>query len=175
MNSSYFVYYLNKLSKNFLYFILLFCGINIETSLNLFSFFDYAAPSLLSIIIFISVRKFNIHYSNLILFALGLIHDVLLGVSIGTSSIFFLLIKYFTNYIEIKFIKNNHNNDWFYFTCVFMTSFLFIFLINICLNLTVPDFSPILFHIGVTLIVFPFIVMLLNFINFITNFVKNNP
>ena len=172
MNLSHIFFYLNKFSKNLLYFIFLFSIINFEVSLNLFSIFDHSPPSLISIIIFISIRKYSINYSNFILFILGLIYDIILGVNIGSSTILFLLIKYLTHYIQNRFTINNYNNDWFYFTCVFMISFLIIFFINIFLNLVIPDFSPILFHIGITLIFFPLILMFLNLINFITNFLK---
>ena len=172
LNSSYIFYYLNKFSKNLLYFSFLFSIINLEISLNLFSFFDYSPPSLISIIIFISIRKYSINYPNHILFILGIIYDVILGVNLGSSTILFILIKYFTYYVQIRFSINNYNNDWFYFTCVFVISFLIIFFINIFLNLVIPDFSPLLFHTGVTLIFFPLILMFLNLINFITNFLK---
>ena len=172
INSSYFIYYFNIFSKNLISFILLFCAINIEISLNLFSFFDFAPPSLLSIIIYISIRKFSINYSNFVLFTLGLIYDILLGVDLGTSSMFFLLIKYLTNYVEIRFFINN---NWFYFTFVFIISFLTIFLINTIFNLSIPDLSPLLFHVGVTLTIFPFILIFINFINSITNLFKSDP
>ena len=172
MNSSHIFFYLNKFSKNLLYFIFLFSIINFEVSLNLFSIFDYSPPSLISIIIFISIRKYSINYSNFILFILGLIYDIILGVNLGSNTILFLLIKYLTHYIKSSFSINNNNNDWFYFTGVFLTSFLIIFLINIFLNMVIPDFGPVLFHIGITLIFFPLILIFLNLINFLTNFLE---
>ena len=173
MNSSYIFYYFNKFSKNLLHFIFLFSVMYFEISLNLFSIFDYSSPSLISIIIFISIRKYSIHYSNFILFILGLIYDIILGVNLGSNTILFLLIKHLTHHVQIRFSINNYNNDWFYFTCVFIISFFIIFFINIFLNLVIPDFSPLLFHIGVTLIFFPLILIFLNLINYITNFLKN--
>ena len=172
MNSSHIFFYLNKFSKNLLYFIFLFSIINFEVSLNLFSIFDHSPPSLISIIIFISIRKYSINYSNLILFILGLIYDIVIGGHLGSNTVLFLLIKHLTHHIQIRFSINNYNNDWFYFTCVFIISFFIIFFINIFLNLNIPDFSPVLFHIGVTLIFFPLILIFLNLINFITNFFK---
>ena len=173
MNSSHIFFYLNKFSKNLLYFIFLFSIINFEVSLNLFSIFDHSPPSLISIIIFISIRKYSINYSNFILFILGLIYDIILGVNLGSNTILFLLIKHLTHYVQSSFsVNNNNNNDWFYFTGVFLTSFLIIFLINIFLNKVIPDFGPVLFHIGVTLIFFPLILIFLNLINFLTHFLK---
>ena len=96
MNSSHIFFYFNKFSKNLLYFIFLFSIINFEVSLNLFSVFDHSPPSLISIIIFISIRKYSINYSNFILFILGLIYDIILGVNLGSNTILFLLIKHLT-------------------------------------------------------------------------------
>ena len=172
MNSSHIFFYFNKLSINIFYFIFLFSIINFEMSLNLFSIFDHSPPSLISIIIFISIRKYSINYSNSILFILGLIYDIILGANLGSNTILFLLIKHLTHYIQSNFSINNNNNDWFYFTGVFLTSFLIIFLINIFLNMVIPDFGPVLFHIGITLIFFPLILFFLNSIIFLTNFLK---
>ena len=37
----------------------------------------------------------------------------------------------------------------------------------------IPDFSPILFHLGITLIIFPFIVVGIKIIYFVTKLIKN--
>ena len=166
-------YFLNKLSNNLIYFMFLFFIINIEISLSVFSIFQNSTPSLLSIVIYLCLRKFNIHISSFILFTLGIIYDVLLGSNIGVTSIFFLLIKYFVQYFNFNFNKNSSNDDWIYFTFVFISSFIIIFVLNIILNLNFPDFSPILFHVGVTLTMFPIILMSINFIYFVTKLIKN--
>ena len=167
------LYIFNTFSKSILCFTMLFILINIETSLGFFSIFDYSTPSLLSIAIYLCLRKFSIHLSNFTLFTLGILYDVLLGSNIGINSMFFLLIKYFTKHLNLSFIQNDSNDDWIYFTFIFFNSFLITFVLNVILNLTIPDFSPVLFHIGVTLIIFPFIVMSFNFISFITKLIKN--
>ena len=166
-------YFFNKFSNNIICFFLLFFLVNIELSLSFFLIFENSSPSLLSIAIYLCLRKFSIHLSSFSLFTLGILYDVLLGSNIGISSMFFLLIKYFTQYLKLSFVGNGSNDDWIYFTFVFISSFIITFSLNIILNLTIPDFSPVLFHLGSTLIIFPFIVIIINFIYFITKLIKN--
>ena len=173
MNMKSIFYFFNKFSNNIICFFLLFFLINIEISFGFFLIFDNSTPSLLSIAIYLCLRKFSIHLSSFSLFTLGLLYDVLLGSNIGISSIFFLLIKYFTEHLKLSFIDNNSNDDWIYFTFVFISSFVITFLLNIIVNLTIPDFSPVLFHLGATLIIFPFLVFSINFIYHINKLIKN--
>ena len=177
MNINSIIYFVNKFSNNIICFFLLFFLINIEISLGLFSIFENSAPSLLSIAIYLCLKKFSINLSSFSLFFLGLLYDVLLGSNIGISSMFFLLIKYFTEQLKLNFSiindTNDSNDDWFYFTFVYIVSFIIIFSLNIIVNLTIPDLSPILFHLGATLIIFPFLVISINFIYFITKLIKN--
>ena len=74
---------------------------------------------------------------------------------------------------KLSFFENDSDNDWIYFTLVFISSFIITFSLNIILNLTIPDFSPVLFHLGITLIIFPFLVFSINFIYYITKLIKN--
>jgi len=173
MNINSIFYFFNKFSNNILCFFLLFFLLNIETSFGFFLIFQNSTPSLLSIAIYLSLRKFSIHLSSFSLFTLGILYDVLLGSNIGISSMFFLLIKYFTQYLKLSFIENDSSDDWIYFTFIFISSFIITFSLNIILNLTIPDLSPILFHLGTTLITFPFILISINFIYFITKLIKN--
>ena len=171
MNTNYVFDIFSNFSKNLFFFIILFICINIESSLKALTFFEQAPPSILSIILYICVRKLSINISNLMLFTLGILYDVLFAGNLGTSSLFFLLIKYMTQHINLK--HNNNNKDWIYFTIIFISSFFIKFIFNIFLNMKIPDFSPILFHLGITLIIFPFIVVGIKIIYFITKLIKN--
>ena len=173
MNTNSIFYFFNNFSKDIIYFVMLFVFINIEASLNFFLIFDNSTPSLLSIVIFLSLRKFSIHFSSLMLFVLGILYDIILGSNIGINSIFFLLIKYFTLYLNLSFIEKDVNDDWIYFTFIFISSFVITFALNIFSSLSIPDLSPVLFHIGATLIIFPLIFVSINFIYFITKLIKN--
>ena len=170
MNTNYVFDIFSNFSKNLFFFIILFICINIESSLKALTFFEQAPPSILSIILYICVRKLSINISNLMLFTLGILYDVLFSGNLGTSSLFFLLIKYMTQYINLN---HNNNRDWFYFTIIFSSSFFIKFIFNIFLNMKIPDFSPILFHLGITLIIFPFIVVGIKIIYFVTKLIKN--
>ena len=172
MNTNYVFDIFSNFSKNLFFLIILFICMNIESSLKVLTFFEQASPSILSIILYICVRKLSINISNLMLFTLGILYDVLFAGNLGTSSLFFLLIKYMTQHINLKH-NNNNNKDWIYFTIIFISSFFIKFIFNIFLNMKIPDFSPILFHLGITLIIFPFIVVGIKIIYFVTKLIKN--
>ena len=172
MNTSVLFDIFSNFSKNLFYFIILFISLNIESSLRFLTFFEEASPSILSIMMYIFLRKLSINLSNLMLFTLGILYDVLFAENIGTSSLFFLVIKYITQHINYKYINDN-NEDWIYFTIIFISSFFIKFIFNIFLNMKIPDFSPILFHLGITLIIFPFIVVGIKIIYFVTKLIKN--
>ncbi|MDA0763504.1 MAG: hypothetical protein O3A39_03625 [Proteobacteria bacterium] len=172
MNTSVLFDIFSNFSKNLFYFIILFISLNIESSLRFLTFFEEASPSILSIMMYIFLRKLSINLSNLMLFTLGILYDVLFAENIGTSSLFFLVIKYITQHINYKYINDN-NEDWIYFTIIFISSFFIKFIFIIFLNMKIPDFNPILFHIGITLIIFPFIVVGIKFIYFVTKLIKN--
>lgn len=146
----------------------------IEVSLGFFSIFNTATPSLISIIIYFCTKKLQNKPSNIILFLLGLLFDILFGVDLGLTSIFLLLMKFFTARILIESFNKDSEQDWIYFTIIFILSFSLVFLLNIILNFSIPDLSPLLFHVGITLILFPFISVGIDFINFITRIIKTN-
>ena len=54
-----------------------------------------------------------------------------------------------------------------------MATFTLVFLINMLINFTVPDLSPILFHVGITLIMFPIVNITIDLVHFITKLFKN--
>ena len=68
MNTNYVFDIFSNFSKNLFFFIILFICINIESSLKALTFFEQASPSILSIILYICVRKLSINISNLMLF-----------------------------------------------------------------------------------------------------------
>lgn len=173
MNTSISLYLLYKFSKNFLFLIGLFFLISIETSLIFFPLFDIATPSLISIIIYFFIKKFNFPPSNFILFLLGVLNDIFFGGNLGLSSLYFLLIKYLTERLSLENFKKQYEQDWLCFTIIFIISFGIIFLVNMLANFTIPDFSPILYHIGITLIIFPLLNVGIDIVSFITRLVKN--
>ena len=111
--------------------------------------------------------------SYLILFLVGFFNDVILGSNLGSTPIFLLLIKFFSEGLLFNDINKNDQQDWFYFTMIFLVSFCIVFFINILLNLSLPDLSPVFYYVGTTLIIFPIINLGIDFIIFITRLLKS--
>ena len=166
-------YFLNKFSKSFIFFICLLFITNFEKSLSFFPLFKTATPSLISVIIYICITKLYIKPSYFVLFLIGLINDISLGGNLGNTSIFLLLIKFFTESLFFSSILKSSNQDWISFTMIFLSSFTIIFFINILINLSIPDLSPIFYYVGTSLIIFPIIDLSVDFIAFITKLLKS--
>ena len=161
------------MSKSLMFFIFLFCLINLQKSLSFFSLFETITPNIISIVLYLLMIRFNINPSNILLFFLGLTDDIMNGYNIGITSIFLLLLKYFSKSIILEMITNNKKEEWMSFTIIFISSFSIIFLLNVIINLSVPDLSPIFFHIGITLILFPIINISISFFSFVTQLIKS--
>ena len=167
------IHYLNKFSKNFILFLGLLFIINLEKSLSFFPIFKTATPSLISVVIYICIIKLYIKPSYFILFLVGLINDINSGGNLGNSSMFLLLIKFFTESLFFANVLKNNHQDWISFTMIFLSSFIIIFFINILINLSIPDLSPIFYYVGTSLIIFPIINLSVDFIAFITKLLKS--
>ena len=146
---------------------------NLEKSLSFFALFETITPNIVSIILYLLMTRFNINPSNTLLFFLGLTDDIMSGVNIGITSVFLLLLKYFSKSIILEKITNNKKEEWLSFTIIFIFSFCIVFLLNVIVNLSIPDMGPIFFHIGITLIVFPIVNISINFFSFVTQLIKS--
>ena len=162
-----------KFSISILFFVFLFCILNLQISLSFFPFFEISTPSLISIVIYMCIIKFNINPSNVTLFLTGFFHDIMIGNNFGITSIFLLLLKYFTNRLILEKINKENQDEWIYFTIIFVLSFSIVFLFNLIINLSLPDLSPIFFHIGITLILFPIVNISINFFSYISRLIKS--
>ena len=162
-----------KFSKSILFFVFLFCILNFQTSLSFFSIFEISTPSLVSIVIYLCMVRFNINPSNIILFLVGFFHDIIIGNNLGTTSIFLLLFKYFIYRIILEKINKKNQEEWIYFTIIFIFSFSIVFLLNLIINFSLPELSPIFFHVGITLILFPIINISINFFSYVSRLIKS--
>ena len=156
-----------------LFFVFLFIILNFQISLSFFSVFDISNPSLISIVIYLCIVKFNINPSNILLFFTGLLHDIMIGNNLGITSIFLLLLKYMTESLILEKINKKNQEEWIYFTIIFICSFSIVFLINLLISFSLPELSPIFFHVGITLILFPILNISLNFFSFISQLIKS--
>lgn len=111
--------------------------------------------------------------SYLILFLIGFLNDIIFGSNLGNTSIFLLLIKFFSESLTFDNINKNDKQDWISFTMIFLSSFCIVFFMNILLNLSIPDLSPVFYYVGTTLIIFPIINLSFDFIFFITRLLKS--
>ena len=146
---------------------------NFEKSLSFFPIFKTATPSLISVIIYICIIKLYIKPSYFILFLIGLINDINLGGNVGITSIFLLLIRFFTESLFFANVLKNNNQDWISFTIIFISSFGIIFFVNFIIYLSIPDLSPVFYYVGTSLIIFPIINVSVDFITFITKLLKS--
>ena len=166
-------YYFYKFSISTLFFVFLFCILNFQISLSFFSMFEIATPSLISIVLYLFIVRFNINSSNIILLLTGFLHDIMIGNNIGITSIFLLLFKFFTNSIILEKINKDNQGEWIYFTIIFISTFSIVFLLNLLISLSLPELSPIFFHIGITLILFPIINYSINFFSYVSRLIKS--
>ena len=109
----------------------------------------------------------------MILLLTGFLHDIMIGNNFGTTSIFLLLLKYFTNNLILEKINKDSQGEWIYFTIIFISTFSIIFLTNLLITLSLPELSPIFFHIGITLILFPIINYSINFFSYVSRLIKS--
>ena len=166
-------YYFYKFSKSILFFVFLFCILNFQTSLSYFSIFEISTPSLVTIVIYLCIVRFNINPSNIILLLIGFLHDIVIGNNLGTTSIFLLLFKYFIYRIILEKINKKNQEEWIYFTIIFIFSFIIVFLLNLIISFSLPELSPIFFHVGITLILFPIINISINFFSYVSRLIKS--
>ena len=146
---------------------------NFQTSLSYFSIFEISTPSLVTIVIYLCIVRFNINPSNIILLLIGFLHDIVIGNNLGTTSIFLLLFKYFIYRIILEKINKKNQEEWIYFTIIFIFSFIIVFLLNLIISFSLPELSPIFFHVGITLILFPIINISINFFSYVSRLIKS--
>ncbi len=135
--------------------------------------FEISTPSLISIVIYLCIVRFNVNPSNMILFFTGFLHDIMIGNNLGTTSIFLLLFKYFTENMILEKINKKNQEEWIYFTIIFIFSFGIVFLFNLIISFSLIELSPIFFHIGITLILYPIIKTSINFFSFVFRLIKS--
>ena len=135
--------------------------------------FETSTPSIISIVVYLCIVRFNINPSNIILLFSGFFYDVMIGNNFGITSIFLLLLKHFTTSLILEKVYKNKQEEWIYFTIIFIFTFSIIFLLNLIISFSLPELSPIFFHIGITLILFPITNISINFFSYVSRFIKS--
>ena len=109
--------------------------------LYFFSFFHFQIPEVgkinifafnfQMILIYFYVLKFpeNLGYGNI--FLAGLISDTVLGISLGTTSLSYLVLSLFTSYIRNATLRSVMTAEWFTFIpALFFSNLVFLLIIN---------------------------------------------
>jgi hypothetical protein len=109
--------------------------------LYFFSFYHFQTPevgqigifsfNIQMIIIYFYVLKFpeDLGFGNI--FLAGLIHDTVIGITLGTTSLSYLALSLFTSYIRNATIRPVMTSEWFTFIpALFFSNLIYLFIIN---------------------------------------------
>ena len=159
------------LQKNIFNICIIFLFCFVQMSLNFLTIFKISQPYLIVIIIFLLLRNSKNKVSAMLLIFFGIIFDVLTGTILGMHSIFFFLIKFFLDVYEIKFKISKKMGEWILFSIVYFSSLLVSKFVFILVTFKIPDMFSVIFNLGSTLLIFPFIRFFINLPKFFFNLV----
>ena len=127
----------------------------IELGLAQWSIFHGAAPNL-SLIFIYYVR---IYHGKLLpifsIFFIGIISDLLLSDLLGGRAAALMLLTYFMQHRILRLQQSDFGQLWVDFAISFILVSLFQLVLFVLLNMVFPSLSPILFQLGITLILLP--------------------
>ena len=118
-------------------FLLYYLSISeIDTNLEkIFEIFTFNLPII--IIYFWILKKPSIMGTGHI-FVAGLINDVVMGFPLGISSLSYLVVCFFSNYVRNKSVNTTIASDWFtFFIALIFANLLFFLLLNNFSNITI--------------------------------------
>ena len=139
----------------------------IDTNLEkVFEIFTFNLPVI--IIYFWILKEPSIMGTGHIFFA-GLINDVVMGFPLGISSLSYLIVCFFSNYVRNKSVNTTIASDWFtFFIALIFANFLF-FLLLLNFSDVVISYSKIGYNTFFTIFLFPIFWLL--FILYQENFI----
>ena len=145
---------LNKIFNSGPLILLYYLSISeIDTNLEkVFEIFTFNLPII--IIYFWILKKPSIIGTGHI-FVAGLINDVVMGFPLGISSLTYLVICFFSNYVRNKSVNTTIASDWLtFFIALIFANLLFFLLLNNFSDVTV-SFAKISYNTFFTLFLFP--------------------
>ena len=102
-----------------------FAGIKEFPNLLIFAF------NLQMIIVYFYVLKFPSNLGTGHIFLAGIINDVVIGIPLGTSSLSFLVLSFFTAYIRTATLRSKMTTEWITFIpALFFSNFVYFVVIN---------------------------------------------
>ena len=161
---------LNKLFNAGPLILLYFLSIS-EVDTNLEKIFEIFTINLPIIIIYFWIlKKPSVMGTGHIFFA-GLINDVVMGFPLGVSSLSYLVVCFFSNYVRNKSVNTTIASDWFtFFIALIFANLLFFSLLNNFSDVVI-SYTKIGYNTFFTLFLFP--ILWLFFTVYQTNFIRS--
>ena len=142
--------------------ILLFLAFS-ETDLN-FERLSFLSFNLIYIIIFYWVLKNPEILGYGFIFLAGIVNDVVIGLPIGISSVTYLILAGFAAYIRYLTVQPSLIYDWIIFVpSIAVTNSIYFYILIIFFNIDV-NYIYLLLNTGVTILFYPVIGILFNFL-----------
>ena len=145
---------LNKFFKSAPLLLLYYLSIS-EIDTNLEKVFEIFTFNLPIIIIYFWILKRPSIMSTGHIFVAGLINDVVMGFPLGISSLSYLVVCFFSNYVRNKSVNTTIASDWFTFSiALIFANLLFFSLLNNFSEILI-SYSKIGYNTFFTLFLFP--------------------
>ena len=141
--------------------LILFLSVLNEIDLNYLAI-EYFSFNFAHVLIFYWTLKNPYYLSYGSIFIAGLINDVVMGFPLGISSLSYLVVCFFGNYVRNKSVNTTIASDWFtFFIALIFANLLFFFLLNNFSDVT-TTFTKIGYNTFFTLFAFPVFWLLFN-------------
>ncbi|MGB1176374.1 MAG: rod shape-determining protein MreD [Candidatus Puniceispirillaceae bacterium] len=144
----------------------------IEGGLALWPVF-YGATPLLSLIFLYWIALHHEKYVMLVTgFLIGLTSDVLFSDMLGGRATAYIVVLFVMNWRRQKFLQGDFRDIWVEFAVTVFGVVLFQLVVFSALNLAIPALTPVMFQVGVTMILFPIGYVILTTLNFAFNKIR---
>ena len=134
-----------------------------EIDTNLESIFEIFSFNLPIIIIFFWILKKPLIMGTGHIFLAGLINDVVMSFPLGISSLSYLVVCFFSNYVRNKSVNTTIASDWFTFIIALLFANLLFFLLMNNFSDVVITFTKIGYNTFFTLFLFPIMWLIFSF------------
>ena len=133
-----------------------------EVDTNLEKIFEVFTFNLPIIIIFFWILKRPSIMGTGHIFVAGLINDVVMSFPLGVSSLSYLVVCFFANYVRNKSVNTTIASDWFtFFLALIFANLLFFLMLNKFSDLAI-SYSKISYNTFFTLFLFPVFWLIFN-------------
>ena len=141
--------------------ILLFVSVLNEFDLNYLRI-EYFSFNFVFTLIFYWTLKSPRYLSYGAIFVAGLINDVVMSFPLGISSLSYLIVCFFANYVRNKSVNTTIASDWFtFFLALIFANLLFFLMLNKFSDLAI-SYSKISYNTFFTLFLFPVFWLIFN-------------